>query len=233
MTENQTIKYLPTDINMLNMNNKKRLLIYFMALFSVMHIHAQTVQKEKDGVVFNVPSNVFNINKIKLKVWKDDIIQVMVSPKESFSERESLIITEKINDIPKCDVEETNKEIILHTQSITARIDKQNYNISFSKSDGTVLLSENEKNRIEKEAAVQERIKSLKLKFGDYYTNLILTHSYEVGMTKYMIEESLGKPDKVNRTVNQFGNSEQWIYENQDLYLYFDGDKLTSYQEHK
>ena len=48
-----------------------------------------------------------------------------------------------------------------------------------------------------------------------------------------MIEESLGKPDKVNRTVNQFGNSEQWIYENQDLYLYFDGDKLTSYQEHK
>lgn len=95
------------------------------------------------------------------------------------------------------------------------------------------ILAENEKNRIEKEAAVQERIKSLKLKFGDYYTNLILTHSYEVGMTKYMIEESLGKPDKVNRTVNQFGNSEQWIYENQDLYLYFDGDKLTSYQEHK
>ena len=64
MTENQTIKYLPTDINMLNMNNKKRLLIYFMALFSVMHIHAQTVQKEQDGVVFNVPSNIFNINKL-------------------------------------------------------------------------------------------------------------------------------------------------------------------------
>jgi alpha-D-xyloside xylohydrolase len=146
MTENQTVKYLPTDINILNMNNKKRLLIYFMALFSVMHIHAQTVQKGKDGVVFNVPSNAFNINKIKLKVWKDDIIQVIVSPKESFSDRKSLIITEKINDIPQWNVEETNKEIILRTQSITARIDKQNYNISFSKSDGTVLLSENEKN---------------------------------------------------------------------------------------
>jgi alpha-D-xyloside xylohydrolase len=146
MTENQTVKYLPTDINILNMNNKKRLLIYFMALFSVMHIHAQTVQKGKDGVVFNVPSNAFNINKIKLKVWKDDIIQVIVSPKESFSDRKSLIITEKINDFPQWNVEETNKEIILRTQSITARIDKQNYNISFSKSDGTVLLSENEKN---------------------------------------------------------------------------------------
>jgi len=116
MTENQTVKYLPTDINILNMNNKKRLLIYFMALFSVMHIHAQTVQKGKDGVVFNVPSNAFNINKIKLKVWKDDIIQVIVSPKESFSDRKSLIITEKINDIPQWNVEETNKEIILRTQ---------------------------------------------------------------------------------------------------------------------
>jgi alpha-D-xyloside xylohydrolase len=131
---------------MLKMNNKKRLLIYFIVLFSVMHIHAQTVQKEQDGVVFNVPSNVFNINKIKLKVWKDDIIQVIVSPQESFSDRESLIVTEKINDIPQWNVEETNKEIILSTQTIIAHIDKQNYNVAFSRSDGTVLLSENEKN---------------------------------------------------------------------------------------
>ena len=96
MAKNQTVKYLQTNTKMLKMNNKKRLLIYFMVLFSMMHIHAQTVQKEKDGVVFNVPSNAFNINKIKLKVWKDNIIQVIVSPKESFSDRESLIITEKI-----------------------------------------------------------------------------------------------------------------------------------------
>jgi alpha-D-xyloside xylohydrolase len=146
MTENQTVKYLPTDVNMLNMNNKKRLLIYILFSFSVMFAQAQTIQKEQDEVVFTAPSNTFNVKKIKLKVWNDDIIQVMVSPKESFSERESLIITEKINDIPQWNVEETNKEIILRTQSIIARIDKQNYNISFSKSDGTVLLSENEKN---------------------------------------------------------------------------------------
>jgi alpha-D-xyloside xylohydrolase len=146
MADNQIVKYLQEVVNMLNMNNKKQLLIYSLFSFSVMFTQAQTIQKEQDEVVFTAPSNTFNIKKIKLKVWKDDIIQVIVSPKESFSDRKSLIITEKINDIPQWNVEETNKEIILRTQSIIARIDKQNYNISFSKSDGTVLLSENEKN---------------------------------------------------------------------------------------
>jgi alpha-D-xyloside xylohydrolase len=140
------VKYLQTNAKMLKMNNKKRLLICFMVLFSLMHIYAQTVQKEKDGVVFNVPSNAFNINKMKLKVWKDDIIQVIISPLESFSDRESLIITEKMNSIPQWNVEETKNEIILRTQSVITKIDKQNYHVSFSKPDGNVLLSENGKN---------------------------------------------------------------------------------------
>lgn len=112
---------------MLNINNKKRLLIYILFSFSVMFTQAEIILKEQDEVVFTAPSNTFNIKKIKLKVWKDDIIQVIVSPKESFSDRKSLIITEKINDIPQWNVEETNKEFILHTQSVIARIDKQNY----------------------------------------------------------------------------------------------------------
>ena len=108
-------------------------------------MHKQS-KRRKDGVVFNVPSNAFNINKIKLKVWKDNIIQVIISPLESFSDRESLIITEKMNSIPQWNVEETNNEVILRTQSIITQIDKQNYHVGFSKPDGTVLLSENWKN---------------------------------------------------------------------------------------
>jgi alpha-D-xyloside xylohydrolase len=131
---------------MLNMNNKKQLLIYSLLSFCVMLTQAQTIQKEQDGIVFSAPSNSANIKKIKLKVWKDDIIQVIVSPEESFSDRESLIVTEKINDIPKWNAEETNNEIILRTQSVITKIDKQNYHVSFSKPDGTVLLSENGKN---------------------------------------------------------------------------------------
>lgn len=137
MAVNETVKYLQPDVNMLNMNIKKRLLIYFLFSFCVMLIQAQTTQKKQDGIVFTAPSNAANIKKIKLKVWKDDIIQVIVSPKESFSDRESLFITEKMNSSPQWNVEETYKEVILRTQSVIARIDKQNYHVSFSKIDGT------------------------------------------------------------------------------------------------
>ncbi len=126
MTDIHTVKYPQTDNNMLNMNNKILYLIYILFSFSVMLTQAQSIQKEQDGIVFTASSNTFNIKKIKLKVWKDDIIQVIVSPKETFSDLESLIITEKMNSSPQWNVEETNKEVILRTQSIIARIDKQN-----------------------------------------------------------------------------------------------------------
>jgi len=124
------------------MNIKRRLLIYVLFLISAMFTQAQTIQKERDGVIFDVPANAFGIKKIKLKVWNDHIIQVIVTPEESFSDRESLIITEKADSIPQWNVEETNKEVILYTQTVVARIDKQNYHIGFSKKDGTILLSE-------------------------------------------------------------------------------------------
>ncbi len=149
---------------MLNINNKKRLLIYILLSFSLMLAQAQTIQKEQYGIVFTAPSNAFNIKKIKLKVWKDDIIQVVVSPKESFSERESLIITEKMNSSPHWNVEETDKEVLLRTQSVIARIDKQNYHVSFSKIDGTVLLSENERN-IQPTEVAGEKCYSIKQSF--------------------------------------------------------------------
>jgi len=53
---------------MLNINNKKRLLIYILLSFSLMLAQAQTIQKEQYGIVFTAPSNAFNIKKIKLKV---------------------------------------------------------------------------------------------------------------------------------------------------------------------
>jgi Domain of unknown function (DUF4968) len=95
------------------MKNRKLLLIYFLFSFSVMLSQAQTFQKEQDGIVLNTPSNAFSIKKIKLKVWKDDIIRVIVSPQESFSDRKSLTITEKINDIPQWNVEETTHSVNL------------------------------------------------------------------------------------------------------------------------
>ncbi len=67
-------------------------------------------------------------------------------------------------------------------------------------------------------------------KFGVGVANKILDGYYWIGMTEKMAEYSLGRPDKVNRTVTSNSIHEQWIYRNSDLYLYFDNGVLRSYQ---
>jgi len=69
-----------------------------------------------------------------------------------------------MNSSPHWNVEETDKEVLLRTQSVIARIDKQNYHVSFSKIDGTVLLSENERN-IQPTEVAGEKCYSIKQSF--------------------------------------------------------------------
>ncbi|WP_299209776.1 hypothetical protein [uncultured Dokdonia sp.] len=57
-----------------------------------------------------------------------------------------------------------------------------------------------------------------KLKEGYYWT----------GMSREMATISLGSPNDINRTVGSWGVHEQWVYD--DIYLYFENGKLTSYQ---
>ncbi|WP_230309159.1 hypothetical protein [Planomicrobium sp. YIM 101495] len=52
-----------------------------------------------------------------------------------------------------------------------------------------------------------------------------------IGMTTdQVLESTLGKPNKINRTVTQSTVSEQWVYDN-GIYLYFDNGILTSFQD--
>ena len=52
-----------------------------------------------------------------------------------------------------------------------------------------------------------------------------------IGMTSRQVIEdsSWGKPQSVNRTTNQYGVREQWVYGGRN-YLYFENGKLTSIQ---
>jgi tetratricopeptide (TPR) repeat protein len=53
----------------------------------------------------------------------------------------------------------------------------------------------------------------------------------KTGLTKDEVAQRLGKPDTVNKTVTEFGASEQWVYTKLDLYLYFDENALKGWQE--
>jgi len=51
-----------------------------------------------------------------------------------------------------------------------------------------------------------------------------------IGMNKEMLKFSLGNPDDINKTVNKYGTTEQWIYDN-NLYIYLENNVVTSYQQ--
>ncbi|MCP4553465.1 MAG: hypothetical protein GY834_15800 [Bacteroidetes bacterium] len=68
-------------------------------------------------------------------------------------------------------------------------------------------------------------------KYGVYQANNILKGKVVIGMTKEMVVEAIGNPDDKNISKGTWGVHEQWVYEKNDLYVYFENGKLTSIQE--
>lgn len=68
-------------------------------------------------------------------------------------------------------------------------------------------------------------------KYGEETYRKLQQRKCWVGMNKEMATISLGRPDDINRTVGSWGVHEQWVYNNFDLYLYFENGKLASYQD--
>ena len=66
-----------------------------------------------------------------------------------------------------------------------------------------------------------------KLRFGEIW----------VGMTQTQLVASLGRPRDINRTVNKFGASDQYVYSHvqalpkRDYYVYLDNAIVASWQE--
>lgn len=68
-------------------------------------------------------------------------------------------------------------------------------------------------------------------KYGSYYANNILNKNIVMGMTKEMVIEAIGQPDDNNITKGSWGTHEQWVYDKEDMYIYFENDKLTTIQK--
>ena len=77
--------------------------------------------------------------------------------------------------------------------------------------------------------AKQKRCVELTKKYGAKNAKDIIDGVIRTGMTKQMVRESWGTPDKINRTLTSYGSSEQWIYGSS--YIYFDGNRLTAIQD--
>lgn len=95
---------------------------------------------------------------------------------------------------------------------------------------------ERELERLEKESKLKEQKaewveleKQYIKKYGQNTYNKLKKGYYWIGMSREMATISLGRPNDINRTVGSWGVHEQWVYD--DLYLYFENGKLTSYQD--
>lgn len=67
--------------------------------------------------------------------------------------------------------------------------------------------------------------------YGKAIAEKILSNQLWIGMTSEMAKNSIGQPDKINKTIRANSISEQWVYNNR--YLYFDDGILTTIQDSK
>lgn len=63
---------------------------------------------------------------------------------------------------------------------------------------------------------------------GDHLVNIQAGHII-IGMPRCAAMAAWGTPERVNKTTNSYGTSEQWVYGSGN-YLYFKGEVLTSFQ---
>lgn len=91
-----------------------------------------------------------------------------------------------------------------------------------------LVIMENE-SKIRAEKLVIKKQQMIK-KYGMVNAEKIMTGKIWIGMTSEMAIDSWGEPEDINRTVTNYGTSEQWIYSSKN-YLYFNNGKLTGWQD--
>ena len=83
----------------------------------------------------------------------------------------------------------------------------------------TKETEEKELNAKKKKAEYAELQKEYIKKYGQKTYNKLRKGDYWIGMTTAMAGISLGSPKKVNSTVGSWGDHEQWVYDNFNLYF--------------
>jgi len=82
-------------------------------------------------------------------------------------------------------------------------------------------IEQKKRKKAEREAVINRQPKDIQ--------ELMRRRKVQIGMTKEQVTLSWGKPERINRTVGKWGESEQWVYG--DTYLYFEKDIMTSFQD--
>jgi hypothetical protein len=123
----------------------------------------------------------------------------------------------------------------------------KSYRVVSDSTEGWVsvyLVKSVEKIRLEKEGEKEKRrqdsisvakneadfLSILSKKYGNKIAIRIVNKEIWIGMTDEMLLDSWGKPNEINRTVNEYGTSEQWVYGDRN-YVYIDDGIVSGWQD--
>jgi alpha-D-xyloside xylohydrolase len=96
---------------------------------------------ERDGVTFALDKGV-----LKIKICKDDIIEVKYSTLETLPLKSSLVIDNEWKAIPKFKISEADGEVIITTTRLKIKVDKSTNAIRYTDLQDAVILSEDGSN---------------------------------------------------------------------------------------
>lgn len=70
-------------------------------------------------------------------------------------------------------------------------------------------------------------------KYGIKYGKQVGSGQIDIGMSKAMVKDAYGKPDKINSTTLEYTQSEQWLYTYDDymVFVYFENGKVVAIQD--
>jgi alpha-D-xyloside xylohydrolase len=106
--------------------------------------NSSPVEKDKEGLTIHLKSSSANVAKaIRLQVINDDIIHVLASPADSFSEKESLIAAYSEPLRSGWTYSSTENDVILKTATVIVTVSLSTGEITFADKDRNVILAEN------------------------------------------------------------------------------------------
>jgi alpha-D-xyloside xylohydrolase len=98
-----------------------------------------TYSKDIDGITLKSDNGI-----IKVKICKDDIIEVKYTTFPAFPEKTSLVITNEWKVVPKFNVTETPEEIIITTSRLKIKINRKTNSIKYTDLNNVIILAEDE-----------------------------------------------------------------------------------------
>ncbi|HEY3388154.1 MAG TPA: TIM-barrel domain-containing protein, partial [Prolixibacteraceae bacterium] len=118
------------------------LLVFNIITYSITaDASVKSFKKETDGISLTLDKGL-----MKVKICKDNIVEVKYTILPAFPSKTSLVINNEWKAVPKFTVSETSDEIIISTAKLNVKVNRNNNSIIYTDLKNGVILSEDQAN---------------------------------------------------------------------------------------